>query len=225
MILYFHRLRYAFYVLTWWLILVSRNPCHSLISGIWRRGSYTFSDSCDETTIDAHFQKLALEQATEAGRVGEVPIGAILVQRERHHNATRYRILARAGNRVEHLHDASAHAELQVLRKGAKRIKNWRLLNTTLYSTLEPCPMCLAACQAFRVPRLVYGAPDLRLGAVETHMRLLDLAHPYHNVSHVHKGVCAEESADILRAFFRRKRKQKGGRGEKPWFTWRRPKQ
>jgi tRNA(adenine34) deaminase len=173
--------------------------------------------------------KLALEEASEAGKIGEVPIGAILVQQQQevphrksslssagNNSTTTFRILARAGNRVESHYDASAHAELQVLRKGARRSKNWRLLNSTLYSTLEPCPMCLAACQAFRLPTLVYGAPDLRLGAVETHLRLLDIKHPYHNVSNVIKDICKDESAGLLRSFFKRRRK-----GESKQRFWR----
>ena len=190
----------------------------------WKRRKITFSNAQDPTVIHEHFMKLALEQASEAGRCGEVPIGAILVQEEQDDdsNTTTYRILAGAGNRVETHHDASAHAELQVLRKGAKRLKNWRLMNTTLYSTLEPCPMCLAACQAFRLPTLVYGAPDLRLGAVETHLRLLDIKHPYHNVSTVIKDICAEDSAGMLRSFFKRRRQERGTSRKQFWrFPWR----
>jgi tRNA(adenine34) deaminase len=162
---------------------------------------------------------LALEEAKLAGRRGEVPIGAILVhnnplliprkrQHRRYpHNSLAYQILARAGNRVEHSTDASAHAELQVLRQASQRLRNWRLgTNTTLYSTLEPCPMCLAACQAFRISTLVYGAPDLRLGAVETHIRLLDVKHPYHNISNVIPGVMSNESSSLLRSFFQKRR-------------------
>lgn len=168
--------------------------------------------------------KLALDQASMAAQVGEVPIGAVLVHEDQTNDSgTTYRILSRAGNRVETNFDASAHAELQVLRRGAKRLKNWRLPNTTLYSTLEPCPMCLAACQAFRLPTLVYGAPDLRLGAVETHLRLLDFKHPYHNVSTVIKGVCEDESAGMLRHFFKRRRREDTLVRKRFWtFPWRR---
>ena len=179
----------------------------------WERRTIHFPPNQDSASIHRHFMKLALDQASIAAKVGEVPIGAILVHEDqRNDSTTTYRILARAGNRVETNFDASAHAELQVLRRGAKRQKNWRLLNTTLYSTLEPCPMCLAACQAFRLPTLVYGAPDLRLGAVETHLRLLDFKHPYHNVSTVIKGVREDESAGMLRHFFKRRRREGGRR-------------
>ena len=146
---------------------------------------------------------LALREAEQACNKGEVPIGALVVQKR---SDIEYEILSRAGNRVETEYDASAHAELLALRRASARVKNWRLANTTLYCTLEPCPMCLAACQAFRVQTLVYGAPDLRLGAVETHLRLLDIKHPFHNISNVVKGVQADSSATLLRNFFKRRR-------------------
>lgn len=212
--------------LVWLLVLSALSYTVSWSPSFWRtkQRTITFPSNQDDSEIHEYFMKLALEEASEAGKVGEVPIGAILVQQQKEvsrrrlslsrtgtsNSTTTFRILARAGNRVESHYDASAHAELQVLRKGAKRSKNWRLPNTTLYSTLEPCPMCLAACQAFRLPTLVYGAPDLRLGAVETHLRLLDIKHPFHNVSSVIKDVCKDESAGLLRSFFKRRRKGQG---------------
>jgi len=152
------------------------------------------------------FMDLAMKQARKAERKGEVPIGAVVVERRQDGS---FRVLSQAYNSMESSMDASAHAELLALQRAAKRVHNWRLLNATLYSTLEPCPMCLAAAQAFRVSGLVYGAPDLRLGAVETHMRLLDdYLHPSHRIEHVISGVMREESADLMRSFFRKRRKQ-----------------
>lgn len=146
---------------------------------------------------------LALLQAQEAGLKGEVPIGALIVQRREKGDPI---ILSAAHNLVETHHDASSHAELLALRQAAKKIKNWRLLNTTLYTTLEPCPMCLSAAQAFRVSTIVYGAPDLRLGAIETHIRLLDVRHPIHNIDDVVPGILQDESASLMRSFFRQRR-------------------
>eukprot|EP00566_Odontella_aurita_P001159 CAMPEP_0113577444 /NCGR_PEP_ID=MMETSP0015_2-20120614/28885_1 /TAXON_ID=2838 /ORGANISM="Odontella" /LENGTH=241 /DNA_ID=CAMNT_0000481051 /DNA_START=186 /DNA_END=907 /DNA_ORIENTATION=+ /assembly_acc=CAM_ASM_000160 len=106
------------------------------------------------------------------------------------HPTTYYEVLSSAHNLVETTHDASAHAELLSLRSAASATTNWRLLNCTLYSTLEPCPMCLSAAQAFRVDRVVYGAPDLRLGAVESYMTMLEEnVHPYHGGMKVKGGV------------------------------------
>jgi tRNA(adenine34) deaminase len=145
-----------------------------------------------------------------------------------------YRILSRQHNRVEQHQDASAHAELLALRQAAQRNGNWRLnsnnnnnhkkdnpagvvvhggtstTTTTLYSTLEPCVMCCAGAQAFRVDRIVYGAVDYRLGAIESHMRLLDdVIHPYHHITQVVGGIYANESQTLLQSFFRSKRRQK----------------
>lgn len=121
-----------------------------------------------------------------------------------------YNVISAAHNMVENLFDASAHAELLALRSGAQSIRNWRLYNTTLYCTLEPCPLCLSACQAFRVKSIVYGARDIRLGAVESYMRLLDNnvnpIHPFHPNIFVISGVRADECADLMRDFFRKRR-------------------
>jgi tRNA(adenine34) deaminase len=168
--------------------------------------------------VDEHLMGLALEQAREAGdKYGEVPIGAIVVEQFQDSNSTNIHedgievsILSHGQNQIETKHDASAHAETQSLRSAAKAVQNWRLLNATLYSTLEPCPMCLSAAQAFRVKRIVYGAPDLRLGAVETYMNLLDYPHPFHSsdAMEVIGGVRAEEAKTLLVDFFRARRKK-----------------
>lgn len=169
----------------------------------------TFPSDTNTTTIHNYFMEIALQQAQKADRIGEVPIGAIVVRpMPNSPSITRYQVLSRAANQVETTHDASAHAELLAMRQASSRIQNWRLLNTTLYSTLEPCPMCLAACQSFRVHQIVYGASDLRLGAIETHMQLLQVPHPFHNISTVVKDVQGNESKEMLQAFFKRRRQE-----------------
>tara|TARA_B110001452_G_scaffold236914_1_gene216465 strand:+ start:70 stop:774 length:705 start_codon:yes stop_codon:yes gene_type:complete len=123
---------------------------------------------------DERFMRLALEQASIAFRAGEVPIGSVLVREGE--------CLAAEANRVEELQDASAHAEMNCLRAGAKSLGSWRLLDSTLYVTVEPCAMCMAAIQAFRVRRLVYGTVNPRLGAVESSMSgAAGAPHPYHS--------------------------------------------
>ena len=186
----------------------------------------TMADDIPEPDVHTKMMGYALEEAQVAGQMGEVPIGAVVV-REIHvqsgdssllsrnkqsQNATsaktrQFELISTGRNLVETNTDASAHAELEAMKKAASRVGNWRLLNATLYSTLEPCPMCLAAAQAFRCKSVVYGAPDMRLGAVETHIRLLDNKHPYHDVEAI-GGVMEEESAAMLRDFFRRRRTQ-----------------
>lgn len=160
---------------------------------------------------------LALLQAKQAGEKGEVPIGALIVQRSESGDPI---ILSAAHNLVETNHDASSHAELLALRQAAQKIKNWRLLNATLYTTLEPCPMCLSAAQAFRVSKIVYGAPDLRLGAIDTYLRLLDVRHPIHNIDDVISGVLQEESASLMRSFFRQQRQAATPPMQKSGLWW-----
>ena len=212
------------------LLILIPTICHAwgVVRNAWRRRQ-CFHFPSDETDHSIHefFMQQALEQARGAQQRGEVPIGAVVVHNRTasslreslvtdkclENNSTarnEFEVLATGANMVETQHDASAHAELVALRRAASKQGNWRLLDCTLYSTLEPCPMCLSACQAFRVDAIVYGAPDLRLGAVETHMQLLQIVqHPFHNVSTVISGVQEELSAEMLREFFRARRKQK----------------
>eukprot|EP00978_Attheya_sp_CCMP212_P043593 scaffold287116_cov60-Attheya_sp.AAC.2 len=164
---------------------------------------------------------LALEQAVEAKRQNEVPIGAIVVKEVAHpHEQTtprrQFEVLGHGHNGVEAQADASAHAELQAMRSAAKLQGNWRLLNATLYSTLEPCPMCLAAAQAFRVQRVVYGAPDLRLGAIESYMPYMKLAppHPYHPHLQADGGIRSAQSSELMKSFFRQRRKDSKNRNK-----------
>jgi tRNA(adenine34) deaminase len=167
------------------------------------------------TGMDHYFMGLALQQAQYAWDKGEVPIGAVVVRECTSDDATDWRrafqIISAGHNRVETDFDASAHAELLALRQGARNLQNWRFPpNSRLYSTLEPCPMCMASIQAFRIDHVVYGAPDNRLGAIKTHMELLSVArHPYHEVKSVTGGVREEECGDIVVQFFRERRRQK----------------
>jgi tRNA(adenine34) deaminase len=205
-------------------LLISDGLCWSrIIHRLWRRKNIvTFHKETATDAIHDHFMQLALEQAAKAATLNEVPIGAIIVQSVPSVNngddAHMFQVLSARHNRVEVQYDASAHAELLAMRAAAAHIQNWRLINSTLYSTLEPCPMCLAAAQAFRVDRIVYGAPDHRLGAVCTHMNLLEAAHhPFHNISTVVSGVCEQECGDIMRDFFRKRRKRGAKSGTKRW--------
>ncbi len=141
----------------------------------------------------------ALREAEKAFAADEVPVGAVLVHRGA--------IIARAHNQVESLGDASAHAEMLCLQLGAKQLGNWRLAETTLYCTLEPCAMCAGAMILARLPLLVWGAPDLRQGANGSWTDLFAKPHPIHQVG-VLSGVLKEESAALMTAFFRKKREK-----------------
>jgi tRNA(adenine34) deaminase len=146
---------------------------------------------------DENFMRQALQEAEAAFSLGEVPIGAVLVYEGE--------VIARAHNLVERMQDPTAHAELICIRTGAEILRNWRLLQTTLYCTLEPCPMCAGALIHARVPRLVWGAPDLRCGAHGSWIDLLGKEHPIHQMS-VRSAVLAEESALLMRRFFKLRR-------------------
>jgi len=178
------------------------------------------------TLIDDYFMGMALQQAQYAWDKGEVPIGAIIVRecindsnddsiQSTNTSSTTsrrtFQILSAAHNKVETNIDASSHAELLALRNGAQNLGNWRYPpNSRLYTTLEPCPMCLASIQAFRIDNIIYGAPDNRLGAIKTHMNLISVAkHPYHEVKSVIGGVREEECGDIIVRFFRERRELK----------------
>lgn len=148
---------------------------------------------------DLHFMREALKEAKKAYDQEEVPVGAVLV----HQN----RIIARGHNQVELLQDGTAHAEMVCLSAGAEALGNWRLSETVLYCTLEPCCMCAGACLSTRISRLVWGAPDLRLGANGSWFDLFSHKHPMHQVEIV-RGILEAESADLMRTFFQKTRKK-----------------
>jgi tRNA(adenine34) deaminase len=140
----------------------------------------------------------ALREAERAFAADEVPVGAVLVYQGE--------IIARAHNRVERDGDPTAHAEILCLRAGALHLGNWRLLETTLYCTLEPCAMCAGAMILARLPLLVWGAADLRHGAQGSWVDLFSESHPIHQVT-VRSGVLQAESYALMRTFFQQKRK------------------
>jgi tRNA(adenine34) deaminase len=142
---------------------------------------------------DVTFMRAALDEARAAAQRGEVPIGAVIV-----HDG---RIIARAGNRTIADCDPTAHAEIVALREAAREIKNYRLLDATLYVTIEPCSMCAGAMIHARIARLVYGADDAKGGAVRSCFSILDHAQLNHRVE-VTSGILADESASLLKDFF-----------------------
>ena len=147
---------------------------------------------------DEHFMKLAIRHAQHAVRDIEVPIGAVLED-------SLGTVLAASRNQVETKQDASAHAEIVCMREAAHLLGTWRLSGCTVYSTLEPCPMCFAAMQSFRIKRLVYGAKDIRLGACGSYVNLMESKHPFHNIE-VTGGLFAETSEGLLKRFFQNRR-------------------
>lgn len=146
---------------------------------------------------EIQFMQEALAEARAAAAVGEVPIGAVLVQDGK--------ILARSGNRTIRDCDPTSHAEIIVLRKAARLLDNYRLADTTLYVTIEPCSMCAGAIIQARVPRLVYGADDPKGGAVHSCFEILSHPRLNHQVE-VTSGVLAADCAAVIQSFFAERR-------------------
>lgn len=142
---------------------------------------------------DVQCMRLALRQAEQARRSGEVPVGAVLVHEGR--------VVAAGANRPIGTNDPTAHAEVEALRSGGRSLGSYRLTDTTLYVTLEPCPMCASAIVQARVRRLVFGAWDPRAGAAGSVIDLFALPGLNHRVD-VFGGVLMEECAGLLKEFF-----------------------
>jgi tRNA(adenine34) deaminase len=149
------------------------------------------------TNTDDFFMEQALAEAWAAAAAGEVPVGAILVEDGE--------VIARGHNLRETLSDPTAHAEVVVLRQAAEARGTWHLDNTTLYVTLEPCPMCAGALVLARVGRLVYGIADPKAGAAGSLMNLVQDERLNHRLE-VTTGVLAGECAEVIRDFFRKRR-------------------
>ncbi len=144
--------------------------------------------------------KIALAEAEKGARMGEVPVGAVLVSESG-------QILAVSPNRTISLADPSAHAEILALRMACRKLKNYRLLNTTLYVTIEPCIMCMGAIIHARVGTVVYGAPDPKWGGAGSLYNLATDSRLNHRPE-VMGGICENECRNVIQAFFRAKRKQ-----------------
>ena len=150
----------------------------------------------------------ALEQAVQAAELDEVPVGAVVARGEE--------ILVVAHNEREATKDPTAHAELLALRRAARKLGTWRLTDCTLYSTLEPCPMCAGALHAARVGRLVYATPDPKAGAAGTLYDLPADARLNHTYPYT-IGILQLESAALLRTFFKRRRNERQNPCELPY--------
>jgi tRNA(adenine34) deaminase len=146
---------------------------------------------------DEYFMRLALREAERALDHDDVPIGAVIVHEGE--------VVAAARNERELRHDPTAHAEMLALREASQRLESWRLLDTVLYVTLEPCTMCAGAIVLARVPRVVYAAEDPKAGAAGSVLNVLAEPRLNHRPA-VAGGLLAQEAAGILRAFFASRR-------------------
>ena len=143
--------------------------------------------------------RIALNEAKKAFAQGEVPIGAVVV-----HNG---KVIAKGKNSPIAKYDPTAHAEIIALKRAGSKLKNYRLNNTVLYATIEPCPMCAGACVWARVSKIVYGATDIKAGACGSLMNVAEHKKLNHMVN-VTGGVLAQECAQLMQDFFKSKRKK-----------------
>lgn len=153
---------------------------------------------------DSKYMQLALAEARKAAELGEIPIGAVLVD-------AAGEVIAAAHNMRETWNDATAHAEIIVIREACARLKRWRLSGCTLYVTVEPCPMCSGAIVNSRVDRVVYGCPDSKAGGAESIFNIITNPNLNH-CAEVVSGVCEEECAAVMKAFFKRRREENKAR-------------
>ena len=147
---------------------------------------------------DERWMKVAISEANLAINEGEIPVGAVLIQNGK--------LVAKAHNQPILNHDPTAHAEVEVLRKAGKKLKNYRLSKSTLYVTLEPCAMCLGAIMHARIERIVFGASDPKTGVCGSKADLTSETFFTHKVK-VDGGVLEEENKEILQSFFQSRRK------------------
>ncbi len=154
----------------------------------------------NQNEIDESWMRYAIRLAQRAESAGEVPVGALLIKNEK--------VVAEGWNAVIETHDPSAHAEVVAIRRAGKCVENYRLIDTTLYVTLEPCVMCMGAISHARVKRLVFGAFDEKRGAVCHALNLSDAVFLNHRVNW-QGGVLEEFCSQLLKDFFMARRKTK----------------
>ena len=150
------------------------------------------------TETDIKWMERALELARKAEQAGEVPVGAVLVKDDQ--------LIAEGWNQPILSHDATSHAEIMAMREAGIKLNNYRLIDTTMYVTLEPCSMCVGAMIHARVAKVVYGVPEPRTGALGGAFNLLE-ANQHNHVFEVQSGLMADESKAMLQNFFQSRRK------------------
>jgi len=150
-----------------------------------------------DSSVDEKWMALAIEQAKLAERIDEVPVGAVLVQDDQ--------LIASAHNQPITSNDPTAHAEIQLLRAAGKQLNNYRLPNTTLYVTLEPCTMCLGAMIHARISRIVFGAYDEKTGVCGS-CQDLSTSECFNHSIEIKGGVLADKCKQLLQQFFKKRR-------------------
>ena len=148
-------------------------------------------------TLDEKFMLEALKEAEKSANFDEVPVGAVIVKDGK--------IIARGHNLREKTNDPTSHAEINAIRKACKKLKSWRLVDCTMYVTIEPCTMCAGALLWTRIKRVVYGASDPKGGALGSSYNLFEIKNINHRVE-ITRGVLENRCAALMTSFFRNKR-------------------
>lgn len=148
-------------------------------------------------TKDEKFMLLAIKEAMKAKDIDEVPIGAVIVVNDK--------VIARGYNTREKSNDSTNHAEIIAIKKACKKLNNWRLIDATLYVTIEPCPMCAGAILQSRIKKVVYGAKDIKGGALGSSFNLFEQKNLNHHPTII-GGVLEEECSKIIKDYFKNKR-------------------
>jgi tRNA(adenine34) deaminase len=144
------------------------------------------------------YMRLAINEAKKAALIDEVPIGCVIVKDNK--------VISRGFNKRETKNDVTSHAEIEAIRKASKKLGDWQLIDCDLYVTIEPCIMCTGAIIQSRIKRVVYGAPDIKGGAFGSSINILEASNINHRPEVV-KGVLEKECADIIKNYFKSKRK------------------
>ncbi len=147
---------------------------------------------------DEKWMEFAIKEAIKAGKKGEVPVGAVLVKNQK--------IIAKAHNQPISKNDATAHAEIQLIRKSGEKQKNYRLVNSTIYVSLEPCSMCLGAIVHARISKIVFGAYDSKIGACGSSIDLTNTSFLNHKFL-IKGGILEDQCSKLLKDFFKVRRK------------------
>ena len=151
-------------------------------------------------SVHEKFMSLALKEAKKAELIDEVPIGAIIVKDNK--------VISRGFNIRESLHDVSAHAEMIAIKKANKKLDNWRLVDCDLYVTIEPCLMCMGAIYQSHIRNVYYGSKDPKGGAAHSVVDFSEIKNLNH-YPHIEGGILEEECSQIVKEYFKKKRKQK----------------
>ena len=149
-------------------------------------------------SLDEKFMLMAIKEAEKSASLDEVPVGAIIVKDNK--------VIARGHNLREKSNDPTSHAEINAIRKACKKLGSWRLEDCTIYVTIEPCSMCAGTLLWTRIKRIVYGAPDLKGGAIASSFNLFEVKNINHHPE-IAGGILQEECGKMMSSFFKEKRK------------------